>query len=128
MKKVKWQWDWEVFVPLCPYCNELAYEKDHCVFCKKEYKWKNKSKDRQVTVGEYTVVQASNNHISIFKDGRGVYYTSCTKKLSKRKLKGFVKFYEDLTNDLKENAPKGKTITISKFTYKGADNEQREAN
>ena len=22
----------------CPYCNEFAYEKDHCVFCGKKYK------------------------------------------------------------------------------------------
>ena len=96
MKKVKWTWDWGVYVPLCPYCNELAYEKDHCVFCEKEYKWVDKSKDRFVTVGEYTVVQASNNHISITKDGRMVYHASCTKKLSEEELKEHVKFYEEL--------------------------------
>jgi hypothetical protein len=69
MKKVKWMWDWECYVPFCPYCYEIAYEKDHCVFCKKEYKWVDKSKIRKVTVGKYTVVQASNKHITIMKDG-----------------------------------------------------------
>ena len=108
MKKVKWQWDWGVYAPFCPYCNEPAYEKDRCVFCNKEYKWVDKSKDRKVTVGEYTVVQLSNNHITRVKDGRMVYHASCTKKKSDEELKEHIAFYERLIG-------------------KGADNEQREA-
>lgn len=121
MKKVKWRWDWGVYVPLCPYCNELVYEKDHCVFCEKEYKWVDKSKDREVTVGEYTVIQTSNKHITILKGERIVMHLSCTKKLSKRKLKGYVKFCESL----REYKSPGKTITIPKFTYKGEENETK---
>lgn len=26
------------YFPMCPYCNEYAYEDDKCVFCKKPYK------------------------------------------------------------------------------------------
>ena len=115
MKKVKWTWDWGVYVALCPYCNEVAYEKDHCVFCLRDYKWVDKSKDRVVTVGEYTIVQASNKHIHIHKGDRVVMHLSCNKKLSKRKLKGYAKLFEDL----KGYAPPGKTLTIPKFTYKG---------
>lgn len=89
MKKVKWRWDYECYVPLCPYCNEYAYEKDHCVFCKKEYKWVGKSKERIVVEGDYTIVQASNNHIHVYKGERMVLHVSCTKKKSKRKLKKF---------------------------------------
>lgn len=99
MKKVKWRWDWGCYVPLCPYCNELAYYKDFCHFCNKPYKWVDKSKDRKVTVGEYTVVQASNNHITICKGDERVMHLSCTKKLSKRKLKGYVKFYESFREE-----------------------------
>lgn len=93
-KKVKWRWDYGVYVPLCPYCNELAYEKDHCVFCEKEYKWVDKSKDRMLIVGEYTVCQASNNHITITKDGKKVFHISCTEKKTDQKLKDYVAFYE----------------------------------
>lgn len=117
IKKVKWIWEFDCYVPLCPYCNELAYEIDHCVFCNKEYKWVDKSKDRKVTVGEYTVVQASNNHISITKDDRMVLHASCTKKKSKRQLKKMVEHYEKITSDK----------WLSEAVVKEEDNEQREA-
>lgn len=93
MKKVKWCWDWEVYVPLCPYCNEYAYEKDHCVFCGKPYKWVDKSKDIIIEQGEYVIVQSSNKHISIYKNGEFVYHASYTKKLTKRKLKKYLASY-----------------------------------
>lgn len=97
MKKVKWQWDWGCYVPLCPYCGELAYQKDRCVFCEKEYKWSDKGKERAVTVGEYTVVQTSNKDIHVYKNGRMVMHSSCTKRKSKRALKSFVAFYEEMS-------------------------------
>ena len=103
MKKVKWRWDMGVYVPFCPYCDELAYEEDHCVFCNKPYKWVDKSKERKVIVGEYTVVQASNNHITIVKDGRMVYHASCTKKKTDEELKEHVAFYERLVRKDEEN-------------------------
>ena len=98
LKKVKWKWDWGVYVPFCPYCNEPAYEEDHCVFCEKEYIWVDKSKERILTVGEYTVCQASNNHITIAKDGKMVMHASCTKKKSDDELREMVKYYEELKN------------------------------
>ena len=108
MKKVKWRWDWGCYVPLCPYCNEVAYYKDYCHFCNKPYKWVDKSKDRIVTVGEYTVIQTSNKHITVRKGDRTVMHLPCTKKLSKRKLKGYAAFCEDLieegaTDDIRES-------------------------
>lgn len=97
MKKVKWQWDWGCYVPMCPYCGELAYQKDRCVFCEKEYKWSDKGKERAVTVGEYTVVQTSNNHITIAKGDHAVFHAQCTKRMSKRKLRKQVDFYKEIT-------------------------------
>lgn len=106
MEKVKWRWDYGVYVPFCPYCNEPAYEKHYCVFCEKEYEWVDKSKDRVVTVDDYTIVQASNNHIQVYKGDILVLHASCTKKQSKRKLKQYAAYCESLIE-------------------KGADNEQR---
>lgn len=99
MKKVKWKWDWGVYAPFCPYCNEPAYEEDHCVFCKKEFKWVNKSKDREIKVGEYTVIQASNNHITIKKNGRQVYHASCTEKKTENELIEHIVFYKTLLGE-----------------------------
>ena len=99
MKKVKWRWDCGCYVPFCPYCGEVAYEEDRCVFCDKEYKWVDKNKMQSVTVGEYAVVQSSNNHVYVYKNGRMVFHSSCDKRKSKRKLKEFVKFYEQFTKE-----------------------------
>ncbi len=98
IKKVKWKWDYGVYVPFCPYCDEPAYEKEGCVFCKKPYQWvEGEYKPTEVTQGEYTVVQATNNHISIYKNGEFVFHASCTKKKTEEELLGFIKFYEDMT-------------------------------
>lgn len=100
MKKVKWRWDYGVYVPLCPYCGELAYEKDHCVFCNKEYEWvEGEHKGTIVNVGEYTVVQATNNHIHIYKGERMVRHASCTKKMTEEELKEMVAHYEQIARD-----------------------------
>lgn len=97
MKKVKWENDVDGGkYPFCPYCYEFAYEKDHCVFCGKKYRWVGGWRDRQVTVGEYTVVQTSNNNINVAKGGRLVYHAQCTKRLSRRALKKYVAFYESM--------------------------------
>lgn len=87
IKKVNWRWDYGVYVAFCPYCDELAYEKDHCCFCKKPYEWvEGKYKDTVVEVGEYTIVQATNNHISIYKNGEHISHSSCTKKYTEAEL------------------------------------------
>lgn len=36
--------------------------------------------------GEYTIVQCSNNHVHIYKDGRMIYHASCNKKMTKNEL------------------------------------------
>ena len=100
MKNIVWRWDRGVYVPFCPYCDEVAYDKTKCVFCEKPYKWaRGKHKPTVIEVGEYTVVQATNNHISIYKNGRFVYHASCTKKKTEDELKEQVKLYEMLCKE-----------------------------
>ena len=95
MKKVKWKWDWGVYVPLCPYCYEFAFEKDHCVFCGKKYEWvEGEHKATVVEHNGYTIVQCTNNHIQIYKNGRIVYHASCTKKMTDDELREQVTFLE----------------------------------
>lgn len=97
MRKVKWRWDYGVYMPFCPYCDEPAYEEDHCVFCKKTYKWvEGKYKPTVIEEGEYTVVQSTNNHIQVYKEGRMVMHSSCTKKKSEQELREMIGLYEDI--------------------------------
>lgn len=93
-KKIIWRWDWEVYMPFCPYCNEPAYEKDKCVFCGKPYEWvEPKYKDTIIEQGEYTIIQATNNHISIYKNGEFVFHAQYTKKLTEEKLIEYLNNY-----------------------------------
>ena len=97
VKKVKWKRDWGVYVPFCPYCNELAYEHDHCVFCGKKYEWvEGKIKPTVVEHEGYTIVQCTNNHIQVYKDNRLVLHASCNKKMTEDELKGQVAFLKDV--------------------------------
>lgn len=102
MKRVKWKWDWGVYVPHCPYCHEFAFEKDHCIFCNKKYEWVDGNKEEALTVVEhngYTIIQCTNHHIQIYKDGRIVMHSSCTKKLTEDELKDQVSFLEEMRKE-----------------------------
>lgn len=100
MKKVNWRWDLGVYVPFCPHCDEPAYEKKKCVFCGKKYKWaKPEIKSAEYTFGDYTVVQAMNNHITVYKDGRMALHSSCKVKMTKEELKEQVEFVKRIRGD-----------------------------
>lgn len=61
---------------------------------KKKIEWlEPKHKPTIVQVGEYTVTQATNNHISITKDNKMIYHASCTKKMTEEELKKEVDIY-----------------------------------
>lgn len=100
LKPIKWEWDYGVYVPFCPYCGEPAYEKDKCFSCGKSYKWvEGEYKPTEVQVGEYLVVQATNNHVHIYKDGHMVFHSQCAKKMTEDELREQVDFYKQITAD-----------------------------
>lgn len=95
LKPIKWKWDYGVYVPFCPYCGEPAYEKNKCFSCGKPYKWvEGEYKPTEVQVGEYLVVQATNNHVHIYKDGNLVFHSQCSRKLTEEELRKQVDFYK----------------------------------
>ena len=102
-KKIKWRWEYGVYGCFCPYCNEWAYEKDHCVFCGKPYEWvEPKHKETIIKQGKYTIVQATNNHISIYKSGEFVYHASCTEKKTEEELIKHLEFYKAMVSKSKK--------------------------
>lgn len=46
----------------------------------------------------YVIVQASNNHVSIFKDKHMVFHAQCFKKCTEDDLKKHCEFYLKLLN------------------------------
>lgn len=47
----------------------------------------------------YKISQSSNNHVSIFKDGKMVFHASCSVKYKEENLKEILKFYLKLLDD-----------------------------
>lgn len=48
---------------------------------------------RSIEYMGYTVWQARNNHVSIFKNGHMVLHAQCTKRMSDKKLRSMVHNY-----------------------------------
>ena len=101
MKKVEWQDEYGELVPVCPYCNEWAYDKERCVFCGKPYEYWEPEDLPKPTVVEhegFKIVQVPSNHIQIYdaKDGRLVYHASCTKKLTEDELREHADFLKKI--------------------------------
>lgn len=87
IKKVVWKWEYGVYLAFCPYCGEPAYEKDGCCFCHKPYIWvEGDHQPIKITQGEYTIVQSTNNHIMLYKNGSVIMHGACYKKLSEEEL------------------------------------------
>ena len=102
MKKVKWKLEMGCYIAFCPHCGEPAYLEDHCEFCGKQYKWREgRYRPREVVVGKYTAVQTSGKSIYITDndDNRLLYHITHTKRLSKRKLRKFVKHLKGASDE-----------------------------
>ena len=94
--EVQWQWDYGVYIPFCPYCNEPAYDEKICFNCGKEYKWvEGKHKSTVIHHKGYTIAQATNNHVTITKNGDLISHSQCIEKLSEDDLKAMVDRLED---------------------------------
>lgn len=97
MKKIVWRWDCGVYVPFCPHCGEPAYEHDKCVFCHEPYEWVDgEVRPTEVSRGEYTVVQATNNHVHIYQNGQMVLHAACDRKMTEEDLLHEIDLYEKL--------------------------------
>lgn len=96
MLEVQWQWDCGVYVPFCPYCNAPAYDDKICFHCNKEYKWvEGKHKSTVIHHKGYIITQATNNHVTITKNGEFISHSQCIEKLSEDDLKAMVDHLED---------------------------------
>ena len=100
MKKVNWKMEFEGEMPFCPYCDEPIYYKGECSFCGKKHEWVDNGKSETVVEdGDYVIVQAANNHIQVFHEGRMLMHINCTKKMTEDELRGLVAMYANLNRE-----------------------------
>ena len=88
MKRIRWRWDFGVYMPFCPHCDEIAWANNRCTFCGKPYRWvEGRVKPKIVTHGEFTAVQGTGKDITVY-DGEGefIMHASCDKKLTDEEL------------------------------------------
>ena len=95
-KKIDWRLDWGCYVPFCPYCDELSYDRKKCLHCGKEYEWvEPKYKPKKVYREGYTIIQTTNMHIHIYdKADIMVFHGSCKKPQSKKELLQIFNLYK----------------------------------
>ena len=86
-----------MLIPVCPSCNELAYGENECVFCHQKYRYIPKPRgyeDTVITIGEWEICQVYGSWgVYITHNGQMVIHASCSKKLSKKKLKDWLEQY-----------------------------------
>lgn len=97
IKDVAWHREIDdTLYPFCPYCDEYAYEKDHCVFCGRKYNWAD-NKHSEMTIVEhngYKAVQCGNGHVQIYKGDRWIYHAAFRVKMSEDELRKQIEFVD----------------------------------
>lgn len=98
--KINFYEDWGVYIGHCPFCDELAYEKDHCVFCGAEFeelteediqKEKEENHEIEVSKNGRTLHQVGNS-VYEYCNGQFVSHWSCSRPHTKEEL-------EEMLND-----------------------------
>lgn len=78
--------------PKCPHCGEMPYSYERCQFCGQRFLPfpKTENEENAIEVGKYTVVQASNNHVHVYKGSKLVLHAVVSRRLNTLELARFV--------------------------------------
>ena len=97
IKDVIWVEEYEMIVPLCPSCKELAYEVNECVFCHQKYNYTPKPQgyeDKVISKGGWTITQVYGSWgVYIEHNGKLIIHASCSKQLSDEELERWLNAY-----------------------------------
>lgn len=55
-------------------------------------------------LGGLQIVQTTNLHVTIYKDGKRVFYCQCDKELDFAGLMGVIRFYKEMSGDEQEQS------------------------
>ena len=96
--KIKYWYDWGVYIGHCPLCSGVAYEPTHCVFCGCEFEnpteeeireKKEENHEIKVTKGNVTLHQVCNS-LYEFRDGNLVSHSTLWNPLTKEELEKMI--------------------------------------
>ena len=86
--------DYGIWVEVCPFCKEYAYEKTHCVFCGAEFeeltneetKYYRELNDEKIIVCKNITVKQVSNGVYVFRDNAMIQHLTTFKPLSNKEL------------------------------------------
>ena len=96
--KIKYWYDWGVYIGHCSLCSEVAYEHTHCAFCGCEFEkpteeeiraTKEANNEIEATKGNVTLHQVCNS-LYEFRDGNLVSHSTLVKPLTKEELEKMI--------------------------------------
>ena len=96
--KIKYWYDWGIYIGHCPLCSQVAYEPTHCVFCGCEFEkpteediraQKEANNEIDVTKGNITLLKLCNS-LYEFRDGKLVRHSTLDKPLTKEELEKII--------------------------------------
>lgn len=89
--------------PFCPVCGEPLYFGDVCILCGQKFDDDEEGDprpERMISVGNYTVAQASNHHVHIYApDGHRMAHINCRRKMTDEELCEMVDYMIGLKED-----------------------------
>ena len=101
MKQVVWKDEYGTKMPFCPYCDEPIYIKGEWCFCNKKHEWVDiRPSETVVEVGEYAVIQTTNNHVHVMRNGEMIIHIHCSRRMTEDELRELVKDYKKLIKEL----------------------------
>ena len=96
--KIKYWYDWGVYIGHCPLCSELTHKTTHCVFCGCEFEKPTEEEIRakkeanheiKVTKGNVTLYQVCNS-LYEFRNGNLVSHSTLGKPLTKEEIEKMI--------------------------------------
>lgn len=69
--------------------------------------WEGKMSDKlpqTMCLGGLQIVQITNLHVTIYKDGKRVFHCQCDKELDFAGLMGVIRFYKEMSGDEQEQS------------------------
>ena len=59
--KIEYSYEYGMFIPVCPFCKELAYEEQQCVFCGADFEQPTKEEQEEIKKANHEFIVTYKN-------------------------------------------------------------------